>query len=252
MQQTTFFDVLSAILITASAAAVLGVLSYILARSARGRARAAIIMTAWFLSVVILGATGALNAQRGAGVLGLAAAILLPFGGLCFALIRYRPTRTAMLAVPIPLLISINALRVFGVTFVLLYAAQRLPAPFAPVAGWGDVFVGLTAGPIAWMIIRGGAHAKIWARTWNVIGLLDLIVAVALGATSSPGPIHIFSTPPGAQIMTTLPWIIIPCFLVPSFEALHVAIFYRLRATTEPLWSKRADPARGAASVVTS
>lgn len=28
--------------------------------------------------------------------------------------------------------------------------------------------------------------------------------------------------------MTTLPWIIIPCFLVPILESLHIAIFYRL------------------------
>jgi hypothetical protein len=28
--------------------------------------------------------------------------------------------------------------------------------------------------------------------------------------------------------MTTLPWIIIPCFLVPCLMFIHVAIFYRL------------------------
>jgi hypothetical protein len=40
-----------------------------------------------------------------------------------------------------------------------------------------------------------------------------------------------FMDPPGTAIMTTLPWIIIPCFLVPIFEALHIAIFYRLYAS---------------------
>lgn len=28
--------------------------------------------------------------------------------------------------------------------------------------------------------------------------------------------------------MTTLPWIIIPCFVVPSLAALHAAVFFRL------------------------
>ncbi len=30
--------------------------------------------------------------------------------------------------------------------------------------------------------------------------------------------------------MTRLPWIIIPCFLVPTLAAVHIAMFYRLRA----------------------
>lgn len=121
---------------------------------------------------------------------------------------------------------------------MLLYAAKRLPAPFAPVAGWGDIFVGLTAGPVAWIAARDGGRARSLVFAWNVVGFLDLATAIALGATSSPGPIRMFMDPPGTPLMTTLPWIIIPCFLVPSFEALHVAIFYRLSRNASRLSSQ--------------
>jgi hypothetical protein len=37
---------------------------------------------------------------------------------------------------------------------------------------------------------------------------------------------------PGSAIMTTLPWLLIPGFLVPLLFAVHIAIFIRL-ATIE-------------------
>jgi len=49
--------------------------------------------------------------------------------------------------VPLWLFVGVHTVRLLGVTFVVLYAAHRLPAPFAPVAGWGDIFVGVTAAP---------------------------------------------------------------------------------------------------------
>ena len=58
--------------------------------------------------------------------------------------------------------------------------------------------------------------------------MLDLVTAIALGATSSPGPIRLFFEPPGSAIMTTLPWILIPCFLVPALAFFHLVTFYRL------------------------
>jgi hypothetical protein len=33
---------------------------------------------------------------------------------------------------------------------------------------------------------------------------------------------------PNGSIMATLPWVLIPCFLVPLFMLSHLAVFYRL------------------------
>lgn len=228
------FDILSAIETTASAAIVVAFVSVAVSGTASGRMRAAVILAAWFAVVVALGATGALNLRTELGVPALGVAVVLPIAVLCFAFLGIAPVRAAVSAMPLPALIAVHVLRILGVLFLLLHAKQLLPAPFAPVAGWGDIFVGVTAGPVAWIAARAGGRGRGLVLAWNIIGFLDLVAAVGLGASSAPGPLRLFTEPPGSSIMTTLPWIIVPCFLVPSLVALHVAIFYRLsRAARE-------------------
>jgi hypothetical protein len=222
------FDLLSTIEVTASAAIVTAVLSFTLSQTVDGRLRAAVIVGAWFAIVVAVGATGVLQGEHGAGVPGLGIAVALPIAALCVAFFVVPTTRGALLAIPLPVLIAVNVVRVLGCSFLALYAAHRLPAPFARVAGWGDIFVGVTAGPVAWIAVRNGARARSLVLVWNTIGFIDLVAAVGLGATSSPGPLRLFMDPPSSALMTTLPWIIVPCFLVPMLESTHIAIFYRL------------------------
>jgi hypothetical protein len=88
------------------------------------------------------------------------------------------------------------------------------------------VVTGRTGEP---MIPLPALIARPLVLAWNAFGFLDLVTALSLGAMSAPGPTRLFFDPPSTAIMTTLPWIIIPCFLVPSFLAIHVAIFDRLR-----------------------
>jgi hypothetical protein len=235
------FDLISTVEITVGAAIVAAVLSFTLSENTGGRLRAAWIVATWFVIVVAFGATGALDAQSGAGVVGLGVAVMLPIAALCLAFFASRTVHSAMLAIPLPVLIAVHSVRIAGISFVLLYAAQRLPAPFAPVAGWGDVFIGLTAAPLAWLVARRAAQARPLALVWNAIGFLDLAMAIALGATSSPGPFRLFMDAPGTPIMTTLPWILIPCFLVPCLWALHIAIFYRLNRNAHAIPSRLAS-----------
>jgi hypothetical protein len=228
MDETSTFDLLTTIGEAVSAAIVAAVVCFSLSTTLRERARAAVAIALWFLIVITLGATGALGSHSAAGVPGLGAAVAVPLAVLTCAFLVNRSTREAMSAIPVWVLIAVNSVRILGVSFLLLYSAHRLAAPFALVAGWGDIFVGLTAGPVAWLLVRHGTKAERWVLAWNLIGFVDLFAAIVLGATSSPGPIRLFMEPPGSAIMTTLPWIIIPCFIVPSLEALHIAIFYRL------------------------
>ena len=136
-----------------------------------------------------------------------------------------------MLAIPLPALVAVNAIRILGVIFLVLQASGKLPAPFAPSAGWGDIFVGVTAPPVAWAMLRFGSRARALALIWNTIGIADLVNAVALGALSAPGPLQVFTGPPSSAPMTTLPWLLIPGFLVPCLMFLHIVIFYRLAKT---------------------
>src|ERR1700684_1525797 len=84
-----------------------------------------------------------------------------------------------------------------------------------------------------WSIIRFGRRVAPLVFAWSVIGIADLVNAIALGALSAPGPLQTFAGPPTSAIMTTLPWLIVPGFLVPSLIFIHVVIVYRLLAKTE-------------------
>jgi hypothetical protein len=218
-------DLLSTIELTAGAAIVVATLAFTLAATSRGRIEAAAALGAWFAFVVLLGATQVLNVGPPPA---LAAAVLLPVAAMCLAFFSFPSIKAAAMAMPLPALEAVNCGRVLGVSFILLYAAGRLPAPFALIAGWGDIFVGIAALPVAWAMSRFGVWMRTLALLWNGIGLLDLVTAIGLGATSAPGAIQIFVGPPDSGLMTTLPWILIPCFLVPSYMFIHIVIFYRL------------------------
>ncbi len=238
------FEILSTIGLTASASLVIGSLAYAMAESPSGRLTVAVVLTAWFVLVLAIGAGGALDPTRGLGVPALGLTVVLPVAALVCAFLAFGPIRAAMLAAPLPALVAVNTIRILGVIFVILYAAGRLPAPFAPSAGWGDVITGVAAAPLAWSIAQFGARVRMLALMWNIFGAVDLVNAIALGALSAPGPLNAFAGPPTSAIMTSLPWLMIPGFLVPSLFFIHLVIFYRLLAKTEGATRAWADEHR--------
>jgi hypothetical protein len=227
------FDLVSTAELTASAAIVVFFISSMLSSTVRQRVLIAAALTFWFCLVLTAGATGALAHSIGP-VPGVGVAVLIPLALLTLLVLGTTRGREGVRRIPIAALVGVQGLRVLGITFVLLYWAKRLPAPFAPVAGWGDVSVGLLAIPLAVLLARStGATPKGIVVMWNVLGVADLVTAVALGATSAAGPLQLFHGQPGTAIMTSLPWVLIPCFLVPSFLFLHLCTFYRLRTAEE-------------------
>jgi hypothetical protein len=139
--------------------------------------------------------------------------------------------RSALLSVPLPALVGLNAARLGGVFFLILAADVRLSSPFAPVAGSGDMLVAVLAIPLAAMAAAGAGEPPAWLGVWNVLGALDLIVAVSLGALSAPGtPLRVFTEGPGTMAMTGLPWIMVPAILVPLYLLIHLAIAAKVRS----------------------
>jgi hypothetical protein len=224
------FDLISTAELSAGSVIVSITLVWIFARTLTQRIAIATGLALWFATVLFIGSTGILSPGR-LGTAALGIAVMLPILALSLLTLRTDRGRSSILQTPLPVLIAVHALRSLGFTFVVLYMAGRLPAPFAPAAGWGDIFIGVTALPLAWFISRNNSNGLgynlLWL--WNILGILDLVSAIALGATSSPGPIQLFHVTPNTSLMTTLPWIIIPCFLVPALAFFHIATFYRLR-----------------------
>ncbi len=123
----------------------------------------------------------------------------------------------------ISILTSIHAIRIFGVVF-LIGISQGIIAPtFGYVAGIGDILIGVTAIPIAYIIKKGYSWARRGSMIWNILGMADLIAAIYLGVTTSQ-----FSAATSAT-MTTWPWILIPTLGVPSLVTTHIATLWFLR-----------------------
>src|SRR5260370_7843233 len=99
-------------------------------------------MALWFIGVVLLGAPGTISSP----VLG--AAVLFPVAVCSVIGFGSSVGRGRLQSAPLPALIALNVIRLLGALFVLVYAAKRLPAPFAPVAGWGDISIAAAALPL--------------------------------------------------------------------------------------------------------
>jgi hypothetical protein len=227
-------DLVGAVGMTLSAAVVVVALSIAFGDTPAGRIRLAAAFGLWFVAVVALAASEVFHYTHPIGVQGLGVAVVLPVIVLAVVALRDQSFRHRLETTPLSLFIGINVIRVLGVLFVLLYLDGRLPAPFAPLAGWGDIITGVAAVPVAWLAQRYGRGARVPILIWNVFGIADLIDAIGLGVISSPGPLHLISAEPGSAIMATLPWMLIPAFLVPLLFATHLAVFYQLRRLGDP------------------
>ncbi|HTT02237.1 MAG TPA: hypothetical protein VMG11_09145 [Steroidobacteraceae bacterium] len=188
-----------------------------------------IALGAWLLLVVSLGAVGAFVAVPGAPPLPIALGVVVPLA-IFFALLRLSPAfRSFVLSLDLRLIAGIQAWRWAGLGFLSLYAYNVLPAVFALPAGLGDMAIGITAPWILLSLVRQPAFAASPRfRLWNVLGIVDLVVALSLGtlsgllATGAPGEI-------GTAPMQTLPLLLIPGFLVPLFLMLHTAALMQSR-----------------------
>lgn len=228
----TTFDVIGGVELTAGAAIVVAALSIVLGHDVRARLKLAAGLSAWFALVVVLAATRVLDYEHGIGTPGVGLAVVAPIVLMWIGLMRVPALRAALNEAPLWVLAGVNAGRILGVSFLILYSAGQLPAPFAPLAGWGDIIVGLTAVPVAWMASQKLTGWRPVLLAWNTLGLADFINAVTLAALSSPGPLRQIFGRPDASLMSTLPWLLIPGFLVPLLAITHLAIFYRLFRST--------------------
>jgi hypothetical protein len=199
--------------------------------SGRGGIRLAvgIALTVWLLLVVSLGAASAFVGPPGSPPLPIAIGVTAPLV-LFFASLRLSQSfREFVLSLDLRLIAGMQAWRWAGLGFLSLYAHKVLPAVFALPAGLGDMAIGVTAPWIILALIRQpGFAARGTFIRWNVLGILDLLIAVSIGAVSA-----LFSTGAPGEIstapMATLPLLLIPAFLVPLFLMMHTSALMQSR-----------------------
>ena len=64
---------------------------------------------------------------------------------------------------------------------------------------------------------------------WNVLGIVDLVLAVSLGVLASPTPVGILAGDVTTRLMAMFPLSLIPTFLVPLFLIFHLICLSRVR-----------------------
>jgi hypothetical protein len=157
----------------------------------------------------------------------------LPLAAFVTAYIGSRRFRDVVLAADLRLLSAAQAWRAGGLVFLAFYAYGLLPGLFAWPAGLGDIAVGLTAPWIAAALTRDPAYAAGGRfAAWNVLGILDLVVAVGTGTLSSgivPGLTDVGTAP-----MSYMPLVLIPAFLVPLFVMLDLTALLQGRRRAQP------------------
>jgi len=184
---------------------------------------------AWFVLIFILGAQGAFVAQQGAPPLALLIGLSAPLILFLLGYWTIRPLRDFVLSADLRLIVGIQAWRWAGFGFLALYAHGVLPGIFAWPAGLGGMAVGVTAPLVLSGLLRrpGFAAGKRFV-VWNLLGILDLAVAVSIGALVpllAPNFYGAVSTSPMAQ----LPLVLIPAYLVPTFLILHLTALFQAR-----------------------
>jgi hypothetical protein len=158
-------------------------------------------------------------------------AVIIPLAIALPLLTRSRNVAAAIDALPPSWLIGLQVYRVLGGVFLVRWAAGLLPGEFALPAGTGDVLVGLLALPVAFWVhsrTRAGIAA---GYAWNVLGIVDLMVALIMGFLTSPTRFQMFAFDLPNTGVGTYPLVMIPVFAVPLSLILHGLSIWQLRRT---------------------
>lgn len=196
----------------------------------------------WMAAVWQLAAAGAFQARPGAVPL-IPFAIVVPVAAGLVLLTRSTRVAAALDAIPPAWLVGLQVYRVFGAAFLVQWGLGRLSGTFALPAGCGDVLVGLLALPAAYALQAGVPRARSIAVAWNVLGILDLVLAIALGLLGQTGRLPGAAQPPAPL---SYPLVMIPAFAVPLSLILHGVSLWQLRRLgrqtardTEPAVTRR-------------
>jgi hypothetical protein len=182
------------------------------------------LIAAWFLFVLFASARHLfLNETGRIGIaVGLAAMVPILLFTLWFS--ASASFRQFALSLDPSRLTLLQSWRILGFTFVLLQAHAILPALFALPAGYGDMFIGMTATFVA-LKLANPTHRGAFIA-WQLLGMADLVTAVGLGTTA-----QLFSPHAGSMAaMTVLPLSLVPTFFVPLLFILHIICIAQARA----------------------
>lgn len=146
-----------------------------------------------------------------------------------FWLLFSKRTARLIAAIPQQWIVMLQVFRVVvEIEFYFLLINNAMPAIMTFEGRNFDIFVGLSAPIIGWLITKN----KIGKRgliVWNWAGILILASVIAHGILSVPSRFQMLITEPPNTFMTHIPFIWLPAFLAPFAMFLHGLSLRNLR-----------------------
>jgi len=138
-------------------------------------------------------------------------------------------------AMPATWLVALQLYRVFGCWALVAGLRGVLTGLLGWPAGIGDLLTGLFALPVAIAVATGTAQGRRAAIVWNIFGLADFVVAITMGAITSPGPFQlIVPDVPSIGATGAYPDVLTPAFVVPCGALLHALSLRQLYRRAKP------------------
>jgi hypothetical protein len=188
-----------------------------------------IALALWFGLVFLLGTQGAFVRSTDSPPLPVFFGFAIPLVLFFSAYFGWSAFRAFVLGADLRLAAAIQAWRFAGLGFLSLYAHGVLPALFAFPAGLGDIAIAVNAPWIVLGLIRHPSFATSRRFViWNILGIIDLVVAVSMGTICS-GFLHGLTGNVTTSPMSQLPLVLIPAYFVPLFIMLHFTALSQAR-----------------------
>lgn len=148
-------------------------------------------------------------------------AILLPvIVGLPVLLLSKR-VGEVLDAMPAQWPVALQLYRVFGGWALAAWLHGAVPGVWALPAGMGDLLTGVFAVPAAIAVAAGTTQGRRAAIAWNILGLADFAIAIALGMIITPGRFQLIVPSVLSFNAGAYPDVLTPGFVVPSSILLH-------------------------------
>lgn len=153
------------------------------------------------------------------------AMFLIPVIVLLVLAWRSTTFKSFMSETPTWVLTATQLYRLSGSSLIFLYLQGVIPVEIGLPNGIMDILIGLTALPLAWVLYRGYVWGRNTAIIWNVIGLLDFIIAATVISLSFEGLITVSPVP---VRMGLYPLSLITIYQVAIAAFIHIYLLQRL------------------------
>lgn len=189
----------------------------------------AVALALWLGLVFLLAVKGGFVGSPDSPPLPIFFGLAIPLVVFFAAYFGWSAFRAFILGADLRLAAAIQAWRWAGIGFLSLYAHGVLPGLFAFPAGLGDMAIGVSA---PWIVLGLVRHPSFAASRrfviWNIMGIIDLVVAVSIGTICS-GFLHGLTGNVTTAPMAQLPLVLIPAYMVPFFIMLHFTALFQAR-----------------------